>query len=208
MPSLVAAQRLGQVVPSRTERPIPLNVRERGRSELEVAEATGELVLLVRHHVLARKHEERILEPQLGQLGDDRNARAPQDNMAHDSTERRVQRLDLERPHDVAHADIVRVEAAHSRAAERVSEFGHCPQRRDVTEVLVSRTDPAPQNDDSRPVGTRPDRASPLNLYTLGGVCQRPPETAHWWPTDPSQSERSPWWLRGPPASRSLRTRR
>ena len=75
VPSLVAAQGLGQVVLSRTERPIPLDVREWGRSELEVAEATGELVLLVLRHVLAGEHEQRVLEPQLGQLGDGRIAR-------------------------------------------------------------------------------------------------------------------------------------
>ena len=95
VPSLVAAQGLGQVVLSRTERPIPLDVREWGRSELEVAEATGELVLLVLRQVLAGEHEQRILEPQFGQLGDGRIAGAPQDDVADDSTERRVQRLDL-----------------------------------------------------------------------------------------------------------------
>ena len=87
------------------------NVREWGRTELEVAEATGELVLFVLRHVLAGEHEQRILEPQLGQLGDGRIARAPQDDIVDDSTERRIQRLDLERLHDVAHADIVRVES-------------------------------------------------------------------------------------------------
>ena len=75
VPSLVAAQRLGEVVLSRTERAVALDVRQRGRRELEVAEATGELVLLVRGHVLAGEHEQRVLEPKLGQLGDGRIAR-------------------------------------------------------------------------------------------------------------------------------------
>jgi hypothetical protein len=97
VPSLVAAQGLGEVVLSGTERAIALDVRERGRGELEVAEATGELVLLMRGHVLAGEHEQRILEPQLGQLGEDRVARTREEDIAHDSPEGRVQRLDPDR---------------------------------------------------------------------------------------------------------------
>ena len=81
VPSLVAAQGLGEVVLSRTERAIALDVRQRGRRELEVAEATGELVLLVLGHVLAGKHEQRVLVPQLGQLGDRLVARTCKDHV-------------------------------------------------------------------------------------------------------------------------------
>ena len=101
---------------SRTERAIALDVRQRGRGELEVAEAAGELVLLVLGHVLAGEHEQRVLEPQLGQLGDGRIARTREDDTADDRPERRVQRLDPDRascprcrPHDVDHAAMVRV---------------------------------------------------------------------------------------------------
>ena len=101
---------------SRTERAIALDVRQRGCCELEVAEATGELVLLVLGHVLAGEHEQRVLEPQLGQLGDGRIARAREEDIADNRPERRVQRLDPDRapcstcrPHDVANAEIVRV---------------------------------------------------------------------------------------------------
>ena len=109
MPSLVAAQGLGEVVPSRTERAIALDVRQRGRGELDFAEATGELVLLVLGHVLAGEHQQRVLEPQLGQLGDGRIAHAREEDIADDRPERRVQRLDPDRPHDVAHAAMVRL---------------------------------------------------------------------------------------------------
>jgi hypothetical protein len=100
----------------RTERAIALDVRQRGRGELEVAEATGELVLLVLGHVLAGEHEQRVFEPQLGQLGDCPLARVREEDIADDRPERRVQRLDPDRapcsrcrPHDVAHAAMVRV---------------------------------------------------------------------------------------------------
>ena len=137
VPSLVAAQGLGEVVLSRTERAIALDVRQRGRRELEVAEATGELVLLVLRHVLAGEHEQRVLEPQLGQLGDGRIARAREDDIADDRPERRVQRLDLDRPHGVAHAAIVRGRDCGSRLAERRQDSRRSGPRRTDNDVSL-----------------------------------------------------------------------
>ena len=109
VPPLVGAQRLGQVVVSRPERAIALDVGECGRCELEFAEATGELILLLLGQVLAREHEQRVLQPQLSELGDGCIARAGEAHIADHRPERRVQWLDADRPHDFCHLAMVRV---------------------------------------------------------------------------------------------------
>ena len=114
---------------SRTKRAIALDVRQRGRGELEVAEATGELVLLVRGHVLAGKHEQRVFEPELGELGDGRIARRREEDIADDRPERRVKGLDPDGPHDVSHAAMVRVGTCGPALPKRVKIWGAVDRR-------------------------------------------------------------------------------
>ena len=64
MPALVAAERLHDVVVGLGVHACRLaDVRDRRRLELELAEAPGELVLLVDREELAREDQQRVLEP-------------------------------------------------------------------------------------------------------------------------------------------------
>ncbi len=70
MPVLIGARGLGKVVLGGTDRAVGLEIGQLAGGELEVTETPGERVLLALGQVLTGKHEQRVLEPQLGQFGD------------------------------------------------------------------------------------------------------------------------------------------
>ena len=119
---------------SRPKRAIVLDVRECGRRELEVAEAAGELILLFLGQVLAGEHEQCVLQPQLGELGDGSIARAGEADIAHHRPERRVKWLDADRSHDLCHVAMVRV--GQCDASEHTMTLGPSACRPGRTQCL------------------------------------------------------------------------
>jgi len=89
VPAHVAFEDLDHVVAAviRSYRAVLADVADRGEIELQLAKATGECDLLVIAEVLVRKHQQRVLQPQLVESGEFGFAQVRESGTGHHRTE-------------------------------------------------------------------------------------------------------------------------